>query len=197
MVCAVLCACGGDAGEPNTNVGFEPPGGTFVDSVRLVLGANHDGAVVHYTLNDTPPTLSSPVYEAPITISQSTVVRALVVSESLGLGKAQTATYMQVEPDFAEFTSDLPVLLIHSAGPAPEEKRLERDLASLNVFEAAGGRTRVLGPAVVSERMGIKVRGSSSATFEKKLTPSRSTPVRRTTTTRWSCSVCPRSRTGT
>jgi hypothetical protein len=56
--------------EAALTVGAEPPAGTFVGAQRIRLVAR-EGAEIHYTLDGTVPTLSSPVYRDPIEITDS------------------------------------------------------------------------------------------------------------------------------
>ncbi len=57
-------------------VGISPGSGTYSGPVSVVLTAPF-GAAIHYTLDGSNPTTSSPVYSSPVEISESTTVRAM------------------------------------------------------------------------------------------------------------------------
>lgn len=158
-----------DVGSPaDLEIIFEPAGGGFTDTLTLTLSAAIEGAQIRYTVDGSLPDEDSAlVYEGPITLSASAVVRAYAVAES-GTGQVGAAAYARLAPGVADFTSDLPVLILHSDQPAPEYDTGAHTPFALNVFEPPeGGRAAVLGEADVSTRAGLKVRGSSSAGYPK------------------------------
>jgi uncharacterized repeat protein (TIGR03806 family) len=53
-----------------------PPPNHDVDFLEVALSHNEPGAAIHYTLDGSAPTVSDPVYEKPIKLENSTVVRA-------------------------------------------------------------------------------------------------------------------------
>lgn len=71
-------------GNTNTNVTsyysstpqLSPDAGLFTAPVQVTLSSSDPDATIHYTLNGDEPTQTDPVYSGPITISQTTVVRA-------------------------------------------------------------------------------------------------------------------------
>ena len=72
---------------------FSPSGGTYVGSVTVSLGTATSGATIHYTTNGTTPTSSSPVYTAPIRISQTTTIRAIAGASGMTNSSVAAATY--------------------------------------------------------------------------------------------------------
>jgi uncharacterized repeat protein (TIGR03806 family) len=58
--------------EPPT---VSPPGGNFSKPVEVTL-QSAPGAAIHYTLDGTKPTVSDPLYDKPLNLSEPTVVRA-------------------------------------------------------------------------------------------------------------------------
>lgn len=72
-----------------------PPGGTkFYESVTVSLSATHD-AEIHYTVDGSAPTASSPVYSSPLTFSETTTLRTYVSNENGN--RTQSFTYTKVE----------------------------------------------------------------------------------------------------
>lgn len=54
---------------------FSPPGGTFTDAPTVTI-SGPTGAALHYTTDGSQPTTASPLYEEPLTISATTLLRA-------------------------------------------------------------------------------------------------------------------------
>lgn len=67
--------CGGNF---HVQIGAEPHDG----QLWVTLGTEVPNASVHYTLDGSTPTLSSPVYEKPITLDSSAVLKAVVVLDN-------------------------------------------------------------------------------------------------------------------
>ena len=53
--------------------------GTYTSSQNVVLNDTTTGAIIHYTLDGTTPSISSPIYSAPITISATKTLKAIAV----------------------------------------------------------------------------------------------------------------------
>ena len=153
----------------DSEVAFDPPGGGFADGVMLRLGARAPGAIIHFTVDGSLPTRAAPVFRGPLAIRETTIVRALVASGGPD-GPVAAAVYLKLGADVAGFSSNLPVVVLHTqrAGVLPI---LGSDMVSgsASVFEPrAGGRTTLNGPASVSARAGVRIRGNSSRAFPQK-----------------------------
>lgn len=75
------------------DVYFSPEGGTtFTDSITVALAPGKAGLDVRYTLDGSAPTLASPLYERPITLTETTTIRAATVTDGV-LGPVFEATY--------------------------------------------------------------------------------------------------------
>ena len=72
---------------------FNPPAGTYVESVAVAISTTTAGATIHYTTNGTTPTTASPVYSGAITLSQTTTVRAIAVKAGMAASAEASATY--------------------------------------------------------------------------------------------------------
>jgi hypothetical protein len=73
---------------------ISPAAGFFTNVVTVQLfGAGGD---VRYTLDGTEPTAASPLYEAPLTVRNSTTVRAQVFANGSPVGAGLTAEYLRV-----------------------------------------------------------------------------------------------------
>ena len=64
------------------DVYFSPEGGaTFTDSISVTLTPGKAGLPIRYTLDGSAPTLASPLYTGPITLTQTTVIRAITITD--------------------------------------------------------------------------------------------------------------------
>ena len=75
---------------------FSHEDGEFTSSFDLTITAE-DGATIYYTLDGNDPTTESDVYSAPITISETTTVKAYAVADGFNDSPIATATYTYVD----------------------------------------------------------------------------------------------------
>jgi hypothetical protein len=144
---------------------FDPPAGGFVgtQTVRLSAGA---GGAIRFTLDGSLPTDSSPVYSAPISLRESTIIRAVA-----GKGPVRVAVYLRAEADVAAFSSNLPVVVLHTHDSGVLNVAIGTPMVNgtVTVFEpAAGGRVKLAGPATFSKRAGLRIRGNNSRSYLQK-----------------------------
>ena len=161
------------AGTPALSVSFDPPGGAFVGMQQVRLVASVAGAVIRYTRDGSLPTAASPVYSAPLALTESTIVRAIAERPGTGTSLAAAAVYLRASPEVAAFDSNLPIVVLHThaSGVLEHLRRPDKTYAppvpgSVTVIEPpAGGRARLVGPATFTSRVGVRVRGNSSRKF--------------------------------
>ncbi|WP_437296174.1 CotH kinase family protein [Sorangium sp. So ce426] len=171
---------------------FTPKGGTFQTSEPVELTVENERAVVHFTTDGSLPTASSPVYVEPLVLTASTRVRALAVVPHAApsgeggnggagsdggaggdgadlLGPIASEAYFKVAADSAEFSSELPIIVIHTF-ESKQLDPLETEFvpATFMLLEPQDGQTRLLGRASFDGRIGIHVRGATSREFPKK-----------------------------
>jgi hypothetical protein len=161
---------------------FSPGAGTFVGSETVTL-STQAGADIHYTLDGSLPTVTSPIYQAPLTLDKSTRVRAVAIAPDAGTGLPRaservlgesrgpvaTETYLRVNPDAQSFTSHLPIILIHTfESRTLDPFGIEFVPAAIQVLEPKSGTSRIVGRAALDARIGIHVRGETSRAFPKK-----------------------------
>ena len=58
---------------------FSPKAGRYDEAQTVSISCDTDGATIYYTLDGSAPTTESSVYSTPITISETTVVKAMAV----------------------------------------------------------------------------------------------------------------------
>ena len=71
---------------------------SFFGEQEVTISCATDGAVIHYTTDGTEPTAESGVYSEPFTVTETTTVKAIAVSEEKGTSDVAEATYTEVEP---------------------------------------------------------------------------------------------------
>lgn len=75
------------------DVYFSPESGaTFTDSITITLTPGKAGLPIRYTLDGSTPTTSSTLYTGPITLTQTTTIRAITVTDG-NAGPIFEATY--------------------------------------------------------------------------------------------------------
>lgn len=79
---------------------FSVAAGTYTSEVSLSLSCPTEGALIHYTLDGTEPTAESAVYDAALTISATTTVKAVAIKDELA-SSVVTATYSIVTTEGA------------------------------------------------------------------------------------------------
>lgn len=84
------------------------PAGFYQNPVTIAISTNETNADIHYTLDGTLPTLSSPIYTTPISITTTTVLKAKVFTTNSGIlpGFVNFTTY------FINVTHTLPVISV-------------------------------------------------------------------------------------
>lgn len=144
-----------------------PPGGAYAGPVEVTVACDDPDAEIVVTTDGSPPVAGvSPPYGGPFSLDASATVRVLATN-AWGTD-SEAPTYLQLGTDVVDFTSNLPLLVLWSWEPAPEVKDEVYTTYTVSVFEPpAGGRTAFPAEATLSERAGLKIRGSSSAGYPK------------------------------
>ena len=71
---------------------FSPAAGTYAEAQTVIINCETEGAVIHYTIDGTTPTVSSTIYSEPITVEQTTTIKAIAIANGEESGVA-TAKY--------------------------------------------------------------------------------------------------------
>src|SRR5438445_1391586 len=71
---------------------FSPGGGTYTGSVTVTISDATSGAVIHYTIDGSTPTTSSPVYGGALTFTQTTTLKAMAAASGMTDTQVGTAT---------------------------------------------------------------------------------------------------------
>ena len=147
---------------------LSPAGGIFREAVEVSISAADPDAIIYYTTNGTPPSASNgQQYQGPFTISITHYVRAVAISPGKMRSETAAATYVVASPIVRDFSSNLPVMILHSLGtPITPGTRTTAYMTLLNKQEA--GRTVLSNDTEFTGRIKINIRGSSSQMFPKK-----------------------------
>lgn len=146
---------------------FSRVSGTYTAPFNLGLTSDMPDSQIRYTLDGSIPTEISALYAAPLTISQTTRIRARVFYPTLLPGPVSTRDYLFLAEDLQNFSSNLPVIVVENFGagdvPGSTSSVVELQPISLAVFEpnSLGVNQIINGPTMVS-KAGIKERGRSS-----------------------------------
>ncbi|MGO9640551.1 MAG: chitobiase/beta-hexosaminidase C-terminal domain-containing protein [Candidatus Acidiferrales bacterium] len=72
---------------------FSPAGGTYSSAQSVSISDSAAGAAIYYTTDGTTPTASSTPYTGPISVTQTTTIKAVATSASLPISAVASATY--------------------------------------------------------------------------------------------------------
>lgn len=141
------------------------------------------GLTIRFTTDGSVPTATSTTYSAPLTLTETTQVRAQAFNDTTPVGGPVTAIYVARTFDT---TSDIPVIIMEGYGGGRPQKEVsfggqapapaEDDSGSappeyynlaFMVFEPVNGVTSLANPPTLVTRGGYKERGQSSAGAEK------------------------------
>jgi endonuclease I len=88
-----------EGGDPGTDIPivaapvFSPEGGTYIEEVVVSMNCSTEGATIYYTTNNTNASVNSKVYEGPITLTETTTLKAIAVKDGT-TSYQTTATYI-------------------------------------------------------------------------------------------------------
>src|SRR5205814_1822097 len=127
--------------------------------IRYVLITNAAQASASIT---NVPTTNSPIYTSAIPVSVTTEVRARAFQTGVLPGNPRTESYVQINTDVRNFSSDIPVVIVHALGNN-SIPQVSPNLSSIFMsFDNDKGRSSVTNTPQVATRMGVHVRGSST-----------------------------------
>ena len=161
---------------PSAGVTISETTQVFSDSFTIEITPETAGATVRYTVDGTLPDENSELYTGPITISESTRVRARAFEAEHSPGPTSTAGYIEAAPELLDFEgrgafeSNLPIIIIDSF----ENRRIDQEsvqlVPSIGMFIDTGedGRANLFDEADYAGRVGARIRGQSSQGWAKR-----------------------------
>ncbi len=162
-------------GKPN-KVGMAPaprfsrPGGTFAASFSLWLSSESSDANIYYTTDGSMPDDTKTLYTGPVSIIQTTWIRALVYEPDLSPGPVESRVYLKLDSDVDDFESNLPIVVIDSFGRNIDNSNRDFHpvlMAFIDVDEDTG-RARIDGRTNFAGYGAMHIRGASTAGYAKK-----------------------------
>ncbi len=72
---------------------FSPVGGTYMTEQSVTISCETANAAIYYTLDGSDPTENSTLYSAPITVSETTTIKAIAVASGYDNSTIAEATY--------------------------------------------------------------------------------------------------------
>jgi len=160
-----------------SGVSFSKAGSTFVSPFQLSLTTEQPDTVIRYFLVTNAataaaanvPNLSSPIFKGPIAITGSTIVRARAFSTRPGVfpGEVRSEIYLLLHPDVLNFSSDLPLIMIHNFGAGAYSTTQAELLSAMAVLDNSAGRASLTNAPVLLTRAGVNLRGYSTLTYPK------------------------------
>lgn len=99
---------------------FSPGGGTYTSPVNVNISSTTPGAAIYYTTDGSDPTEQSTLYTLPLTISQTTTLKAKAFLDGYNPSNTTTAQYVFPETvtTLAALRAGLPGHLYHYTGEA-------------------------------------------------------------------------------
>ena len=85
---------------------FSKATGVYNGAQNVTISCETEGAAIHYTLDGSDPTTSSPTYSSAIAVSTTTTIKALAVKSGLENSAVASATYTIVSIEHAGTESD-------------------------------------------------------------------------------------------
>ena len=148
----------------------EPPqfsiaGGIFTNAVTVELKSKSTNAVIRYTLNGADPSESSTTCSGPITIKNTTLLRAACFEPGLASSRSVSHAYTLLDDDLAGFSSNLPLVVIDAFNQPISTVNFSP--TSVRFIPVAGTRSSLLGAADFDGRSDLKHRGFSSLGYPK------------------------------
>lgn len=157
------------------SVAFSREPGAFVEPFQLTLTTTSAEVIIRYTLDRTVPTdTNGELYDSPVTIDQSSCVRAALFLGSRQISPVETRIFLALDESLAGFDSNLPIVLLDSQGyDFSRDSDPARDYpirpVCAGIFDLTeSGRAAVADQPHYIGRAGMNVRGASSKGWPKK-----------------------------
>lgn len=132
--------------------------------VRLVKpNSAPEDSVIQYTLDGKFPGKDSPLYIKPLILDRTTQLRARLFGTDGSASPVVGESYIQLHREVANFTSDLPLIVLENfQGGRPPQNAFQPGFMAV-IERGYNGRSALSETPQISTRVGLKVRGSSTA----------------------------------
>ena len=151
---------------------FSRPSGTFVTNQpwQLVLTTPDPNAAIYYAFGTNVPGTTTFRYTAPISITNTALIRARAVSPGLLAGEITSRSYIALSgaTNILNFNTHLPILILHNLGQGPfSTSDLSDRHVVVQTFEPVLGRSSMTNAPSLAEFGVAHLRGSSTLTYAK------------------------------
>ena len=146
---------------------FEEEAGMFDQSQIVHLRHDNPQVRIYYTLDGSPPTERSVLYQEPIVLSSSAEIHARAYLDGALSSPIETRLFLAAMSETLSFSSDLPIVVVDTlrAGISASS----RTPALMHVYDVQeDGRARLDQTPVFQGLSSLKVRGSSTEGRPKK-----------------------------
>ena len=156
---------------------FSHEHGFYTTPFSVTLATETKGAVIYYTLDGSEPydttgrgrAPSGMAYTDPILITTTTNLRAKAIKPGWKLSNVKTKSYIFLEPDIRNFSSNLPIAVIDTFGKGVGQTTETQTLTFAGFIDTKDrGRARVTNSPDFMGKAALNIRGKSSAGFAKK-----------------------------
>lgn len=146
-------------------VSFAKPGGVYTSNLVIALSSKPRAATIYYTTDGSEPTERSRAYSEPLRITDTAVIKARAFHPGK-TSRIACATYALVDETLANFSSNLPLVLINTFGQEiPREPKAQ---ASVRIIDSGKGRATLTGSPNFDGRALINIRGHTSLRYPKR-----------------------------
>ncbi len=139
---------------------FSRQGGTFTGYILLELSSPNPTAEIRYTTDGQVPTASSRLYTDAIPVLSTREILARAYEPGKAPSAVVSQTYIGLSSDVADFSSDLPIVIVDTNRQTPNTTF--RSVHAAFIDRDADGRARMVDRADYVGRGGMKRRGRST-----------------------------------
>ena len=146
---------------------FEEEAGMFDQSQIVHLRHDNPQVRIYYTLDGSPPTERSVLYQEPIVLSSSAEIHARAYLDGALASPIETRLFLAAMSETLSFSSDLPIVVVDTLRAGISASG--RTPALMHVYDLQeDGRARLDQTPVFQGLSSLKVRGSSTEGRPKK-----------------------------
>jgi len=144
-----------------------PEASFSTSTVTVSMTSTVPNGTIRFTLNGSEPSATNGItYANPLTIAGTFTLRAAVYDPVAGWSPVVTRHYVRLDPSLATFSSNLPLVVVHTLGQALNQDSQIRCAAEI-VDVGTDGRAHLNAAPQFVGVFGMKIRGSTSASFPK------------------------------
>jgi CotH kinase protein/Lamin Tail Domain/Chitobiase/beta-hexosaminidase C-terminal domain/Legume lectin domain len=151
------------------SVTFYPPPGVYKsNTLPVTLTASSSSAIIYYTLDGSTPGVGSPIYTRPLPLTTNAAIRAVGILQGV-IGPVGAANYILLDSSLANFSSNLPLLIVDTLGQAIPSDHSKIAAYALTIdTNSSSGRAAWTNSIGYAGRLGFGIHGQSSAGFPKQ-----------------------------